>query len=105
MIRARLRRRRSLPCADPAAYLVPDEALTAYMRHCAGRIGDAYFRTPRETIKGFLDLLALLDQNPGLEWSTLIGGIDVAPLPAPDSPTVSLSPVDVVDDELSAFRL
>jgi hypothetical protein len=91
---------------DPSAYLVPDEALTAYMRHCAARIGDAYFRTPRETIKGFLDLLSLLEQNPALDWTTLIGTIDVTPDPALGDPTqASLSPDDPVDDELSAFRL
>jgi hypothetical protein len=77
---------------DPARYLVPDQALTAYMAHCAARLGDAYFRTPRETIRGFLDLLALLEQHPDLQWSTLVG-------------TVELNPVVDPDDELTAFRL
>lgn len=77
---------------DPARYLVPDEALTAYMAHCAARLGDAYFRTPRETIRGFLDLLALLEQHPDLQWSTVVG-------------TVELTPVVDPDDELAAFRL
>lgn len=77
---------------DPARYLVPDEALTAYMAHCAARLGDAYFRTPRETIRGFLDLLALLEQHPDLRWSTLVG-------------TVELTPAMDPDDELTSFRL
>jgi hypothetical protein len=85
---------------DPARYLVPDEALTAYMQHCAKRIGDAYFRTPRETIRGFLDVLALLDQHPDLRWSALFDAVDLAPAPDPDS---TLPPAD--DDELSSFRL
>lgn len=80
---------------DPAAYLVPDEALTSYMAHCAGRLGDAYFRTPRETIRGFLDLLALLEQYPDLHWSALIGEIDLTPAAAASSE----------DDELTSFRL
>jgi P-loop Domain of unknown function (DUF2791) len=63
---------------DPASYLVPDEALEDYMRHCAARIGDAYFRTPRNTIKGFLDLLAVLEQNPGSDWRQLVGAVDLA---------------------------
>ena len=75
---------------DPAAYLVPDEALTAYMRHCAARIGDAYFRTPRETIRGFLDLLAMLEQHPDLTWPALVDAVDITPGD---------------DDELSSFRL
>jgi hypothetical protein len=77
---------------DPAAYLVPDDALLGYMRHCSTRIGDAYFRTPRETIKGFLDLLALIDQNPGLDWTSVIESVEVGTA-EPD------------DDELSSFRI
>ncbi|TIV89169.1 MAG: ATP-binding protein, partial [Mesorhizobium sp.] len=34
-------------------WLVPDEALHAFMDHCANRIGEAYFRTPRNTVKAF----------------------------------------------------
>jgi len=85
---------------DPAAYLVPDEALTAYMRHCAARIGDAYFRTPRETIRGFLDLLAVLEQHPDLTWSTLVEAVDLTVLPDPSDLS---TPAD--DDELTSFRL
>ncbi len=83
---------------DPAAYLVPDEALTGYMQHCASRIGDAYFRTPRETIKGFLDLLALLDQHPDLEWTSVIGDVDLTGADKPASH-------GEIDDELSSFQL
>jgi hypothetical protein len=81
---------------DPARYLVPDDALLAYLRYCAARVGDAYFRTPRETIKGFLDLLALLDQNPGLDWRSVIDTVDLS---------AGLSPDSADDDGLSAFRL
>ena len=81
---------------DPARYLVPDEALTAYMAHCARRIGDAYFRTPRETIRGFLGLLALVDQHPDLRWSELLDTIEVGPAHDPDL---------AADDELTSFRL
>jgi hypothetical protein len=80
---------------DPQRYPVPDEALTAYMAHCATRLGDAYFRTPRETIRGFLDLLALLDQHPDLHWTELIREVDL--------PTAG--PAGTDDDELTSFRL
>lgn len=83
---------------DPARYLVPDEALTGYMQHCANRVGDAYFRTPRETIKGFLDLLALLDQHPDFDWRSVIGDIDL-------TTDAGSSSDDAIDDELSSFRL
>ena len=98
---------------DPTAYLVPDDALTGYMRHCATRIGDAYFRTPRETVKGFLDLLALLDQHPGIDWQPLLDQVDLTPVdPEADEPA-ELEPAEPraqqdetsLDDELHTFRL
>lgn len=57
---------------DPEKYLIPDEALYAFLKHCSTTIGDAYFRTPRNTIKAFLDILAVLEQNPTIQWHDLI---------------------------------
>ena len=64
-------------CGDESKYLVPDDALLAYLNYCANKIGDSYFRTPRNTIKGFLDLLALLEQYPNLKWSDMIEQIEI----------------------------
>ena len=44
---------------------LPNDALTAFMTHCSGRIGDAYFRTPRNTVTAFVNMLSVLEQNPG----------------------------------------
>ena len=44
---------------------LPDEALHAFMQRCSDRVGDAYFRTPRNTVTAFVDLLAVIEQNPG----------------------------------------
>lgn len=66
------------------AYLLPDPALTAFMEHCARRVGDAYFRTPRTTIKEFVSLLAILEQNPGAAWTDFIQSIEIAPETNPD---------------------
>lgn len=77
---------------DPARYLVPDDGLHAYMAHCANRLGDAFFRTPRTTIKGFLDLLAVLEQNPHLRWTELV---ETVPLSAETNP--DLEPLDPID--------
>jgi len=103
---------------DPSRYLIPDEAVPAFMNHCAHRIGDAYFRTPRTTVKEFLNLLAVLDQNPGADWRVLVGQIELAAEPDPDleplpeDATAVLAPVTTLrpsgsntDDELSTFRL
>lgn len=74
---------------DEDRYLLPDEALQAFMQHCARRIGEAYFRTPRNTIKAFVQLLAILEQNPDADWRDLIGDVDVSEANNPD-----LAPVD-----------
>ncbi len=57
---------------------LPDSALEAFMHHCSERIGEAYFRTPRNTVTAFVKLLAVLDQNPDVEWSDLIEQVDVS---------------------------
>jgi hypothetical protein len=62
---------------DPTRYLLPDPALEAFMSHCSSRIGDAYFRTPRMTIKAFLDFLAILEYNPSTDWRQLLGNVHV----------------------------
>lgn len=62
---------------DTSKYLVPNDALLAYLNHCANKIGDSYYRTPRNTIKGFLDLLSMLEQYPSLKWSDIIEQIEV----------------------------
>ena len=87
---------------DESKYLVPDEALTDFMTHCSKKIGDAYFRTPRTTIKAFLDFLAVLDQNPQANWTDLIEHANVVRDLGPDSePTTP----DDDDDELATLRL
>lgn len=58
-------------------YLVPDEALLAFLHHCSNKIGESYFRTPRTTIKSFLDLLSILEQYPNYKWSDMISSMEV----------------------------
>lgn len=64
---------------DESKYLVPDQGIFSFMEHCSKRIGDAYFRTPRTTITSFINLLAILEQNPGTAWQELLGGVEVLP--------------------------
>ncbi|WP_405327600.1 ATP-binding protein [Ruminobacter sp.] len=59
------------------SYLVPDEALSKFLSHCSSRIGEAYFKTPRNTIKAFVDLLSILEQNPELKWADLLKDINI----------------------------
>ena len=64
-------------CGIEDNYLVPDEALVAFMNYCYNKIGDSYFKTPRNTIKSFLDLLSILEQYPSLKWDDVIEKIQI----------------------------
>jgi hypothetical protein len=87
-------------------YLLPDEALYAFMEHCSKRIGNAYFRTPRNTIREFIHLLAVLEQNPGTAWGNLIEQVVVEGEPDPDLESLPESVAgEGSDDDLSSFRL
>jgi len=88
---------------DTAKYLVPDEALNAFLAHCSKRIGDAYFRTPRNTIKAFVDLLAVLEQSPQTQWTQLLEQVHVDEEHNTDMPVVDTDDPD--QDGLSTFRL
>ena len=95
---------------DKDKYLVPDEALLAYLSHCANRIGNNYFRTPRNTIKGFLDLLSMLEQYPNLNWSEMIEQIEVAQDIEPTNigeiiAYESKSQSSIDDDAFASFKL
>ena len=78
---------------DEAKHLLPDEALPAFMAHCNQKVGEAYFRTPRNTIKAFLDLLAVLEQNPGTDWRALIQQLEIAADAAPGGGDIDDAPV------------
>ena len=80
---------------------VPDEALTAFMTHCSTRIGDAYFRTPRNTVKEFVNMLSVLEQNPGADWRDLVGSVK----PEDDGNLDSEMVETDEDDELVSFKL
>jgi hypothetical protein len=62
---------------DPGKYLVPDGALTAFMDHCNTRIGEAYFNTPRTTVRAFVQFLSVLEQNAGAKWQDLLGSVEI----------------------------
>jgi hypothetical protein len=63
---------------DSSQYLLEDEALKSFLDHCNKTIGNAYFTTPRNTIKAFVDLLSVLEQNPSLDWQSLIEDTTIA---------------------------
>jgi len=87
---------------DDSKQLLPDNGIFSFMEHCSKRIGDTYFRTPRTTITSFVNLLAVLEQNPGTQWQTVLGGLEVT---ADTGAANDLSVEAEGDDELSSFKL
>ena len=85
---------------DESKYLIPEDGIVGFMEHCANRIGEAYFRTPRTTIKSFIDLLAVLEQNEEASWKSLVGKLDITA--DQDSGIADLPPDD---DEFASFKL
>jgi hypothetical protein len=84
---------------DPAKWLVPDEALDAFMKHCNQKFGESYFRTPRTTIKSFVQFMSTLEQNPGISWQELLGQV------APEIDSRTDDTLEDGDDELAALKL
>jgi len=103
---------------DKTKYLVPDSGLTVFMEHCQKRMGETYFRTPRTTITAFINLLAVLEQNPGTQWQQLLGKLEIEKDEAPalvaddeaatgsrESDARSSKAVGGQDDEFATFKL
>lgn len=92
--------------------LLPEQGIVAYLDSCQRRMGAAYFQAPRETIKDFIGLLNVLEQNPNSKWSALIGDLKTTAASAeepevpedaePSAPAVAARPAD---DDLASFKL
>ena len=57
---------------DQSKYLVPDEAIKAFMERCSKVLGADFFSTPRDAVKSFVGFLSVLEQNPSLGWQALL---------------------------------
>lgn len=90
---------------DPGKYLLPDEALPLFMQHCANRLGDAYFRTPRTTITAFINLLAVLEQNPEARWQDLLGQVAVQADHGGDNDQLSPDLDNADEADFASFKL
>ncbi|MGD1904765.1 MAG: ATP-binding protein [Leptolyngbyaceae cyanobacterium] len=101
------------------AYLISDVEVQGFMQHCFQRVGEAYFRTPRNTITAFINLLAVLEQNPGVSVENLIGKVTIETEQNPDllpfeqeeddtpvsDPTLADPGETEADDDLASFKL
>lgn len=113
--------RNVLAYGEAAKYLVPDEALLAFMAHCKKTLGADYYLTPRDAVKGFVGFLSLLEQNPTADWTTVLGqtemqksaiGADVnepedmsSPQADPATDKGQVKPAPPTNDELATFKL
>lgn len=86
---------------DASKELLPKEGIVSFMEHCSQKIGDAYFRTPRTTITAFINLLAVLEQNPSADWKELLGAVVVSK----DTGAAADSALDEDEAELQTFTL
>jgi hypothetical protein len=88
-------------------YLIPDEGLQAFLEHCSRRLGESYFRTPRTSITAFVNLLSVLDQNPGASWRESLGIVAVAAddVPGLDKDGNEMTGFSGETEELAGFRL
>jgi hypothetical protein len=86
---------------DDKKHLVPDEALKAFMERCETRLGNSYFRTPRTTVKQFVNFLSVLEQNRFTNWKTVLGDIE----PETDEAPVLTDIIDQDDSDLTTIKL
>ena len=82
---------------DETEYLVPEKALEAFLLHCSKKIGEAYFRTPRNTIRAFADMLSVIEQNKDIAWNNLIDSIEIQEEKVSDMPEIEGSTDDLAD--------
>lgn len=90
---------------DKNQWLVPDAALMAYLNHCSTKIGESYFRTPRNTIKGFIDLLSVLQQYPDRKWNDMIEEIEVEEDREPSLLSTAPTGTSSEDEQFASFKL
>lgn len=83
---------------NEAAYGLTDNEIKQFMQFCAKTIGEAYVKTPRNSIKAFVNLLSILSTNPEAinNLDTLIGKSELTDMPNNDNAQT---------DDLADFRL
>lgn len=83
---------------ENGAELIDDDGLHAFMDHCNKTIGSAYFKTPRETVRAFVNLLSMLEQYQDRSWRDFISQVSI------HEDVQSVGDGDVADN-LESFRL
>jgi BREX system ATP-binding protein BrxC/D len=98
---------------DPARFLVDDNGMKQFMSHCASTLGAEFYLTPRDAVKGFVQLLSVIEQNPGSTWQTVLNEMRIdrsidpesGPPDPDDEPPSATAPARSGDDDLASFKL
>ena len=89
---------------DETTYSIPDEGIQAYLKQCNERMGTAYFQTPGDTVKDFVSLLNMLEQDSSRSWQDHLQHRSPPSEQPPAGQDHKPAPGSQVDD-LSEFRL
>ena len=83
------------------AHPIPNEAIVKYLEVCQQRMGSAYFQTPGNTVKDFIGLLQILQQNSDKSWQSVLDAKQAEPLVVEQPDTAPGQD----DHDLSQFQL
>ncbi len=98
---------------DPARFLVDDNGIKQFMSHCASTLGAEFYLTPRDAVKGFVQLLSIIEQNPGSTGQTVLNEMridrsadpEAGPPDPDDEPPSGAAAAKPSDDDLASFKL
>jgi hypothetical protein len=65
-------------------YLIDDNGIAQFMNHCGSTLGAEFYLTPRDSVKAFVGLLSVLEQNPGMSWKDLLTNVILEHDPDPE---------------------
>lgn len=85
---------------DANRFRASDEQIEQFMKHYAGRLGERYFKNPRNTIRQFIDVLSVMEQNANVTWESLVGTLKIEEDRGGDSDFAV-----VEDAEMATFKL
>jgi hypothetical protein len=94
---------------DPAKNIMPDAAIEATLNRANETLGAEFFKTPRDVVRAFVGLLNILEQNPGMDWKTVVGSdfIKTPATPMSEEEAVAAGNVatDQSNEDLAKFKL
>lgn len=75
---------------DAKNHVLPDEGIRAFFEQIYSRMGADSHMNPRDAIKEFLGLLAILENDKQLKWNELVGKISIQLNPVDESGLINL---------------